>query len=102
VASAAQSVGSAASDVGEKVKKPLAKVGGPALTGAATAAGLAGGALLGLKYAGRRKRVLGVPIPGTGNGLARQVGKAGKQAAELAREVRSAREKAEQIGKAIT
>jgi hypothetical protein len=58
------------------------------------------------------KRVLGVPIPGTGSGidgLAKQVGKAGKQfkktskqLGELTDEVRSARKKAEEVGKAIS
>lgn len=102
VASAADGVSSAAGDVGDKLKAPLAKAKGPALTGIATAAGLAGGALLGAKYASRPKKVLGVPIPGTGNGLAKQLGKAAQQLGELAKEVRAAREKAEQVGKAIT
>ena len=58
------------------------------------------------------KKVLGIPVPGTGNGLhdvAKQVGKAGKQfkkaskqVGELTDEVRAAREKAEEIGKAIS
>ena len=58
------------------------------------------------------KKVLGIPVPGTGggiDGLAKQVGKAGKQfkkaskqVGELTDEVRAAREKAEQVGKAIS
>jgi hypothetical protein len=67
---------STVAEVGQKVAAPLSKVKGPGVAGAATAAGLVGGAVIGMKYAGRRKRVLGVPIPGTGNGLARQVKKA--------------------------
>jgi Sec-independent protein translocase protein TatA len=56
--------------------------------------------------------VLGIPVPGTGggiNGLAKQVGKAGKefkkaskQVGQLTDEVRAAREKAEQVGKVIS
>jgi hypothetical protein len=82
------------------------------LAGAGTVAGLVGGVVLGSKYARKPKRVLGVKVPGTGgglDGLAKQVGKAGKQfkkangqLSELTAEVRSAREKAEQVGKVIS
>ena len=50
-------------------------------------------------------KVLGVPIPGTGRGLdgvAKEIGKAGKQLGTLANEVRTTREKAEDIGKALS
>ena len=83
------------------------------MVGLATGAiGLVGGAVLGQRLGRKPKRVLGVPIPGTGRGLdgvAKQVGKAGKQFAkaskqvgELTNEVRAAREKAEEVGKAIS
>jgi hypothetical protein len=68
--------------------------------------------VLGSKFARKPKRVLGVKVPGTGggvDGLAKQVGKAGKQFkkankqfGQLTNEVRSAREKAEQVGKVIS
>jgi hypothetical protein len=76
------------------------------------AAGLVGGAVLGTRLAKKPKKVLGVPIPGTGRGLdgvAKQVGKAGKQfkkaskqVSQLTDEVKAAREKAEEVGKAIS
>ena len=68
--------------------------------------------MLGSKFARKPKRVLGVKVPGTGagiDGLAKQIGKAGKQftkaskqIGELTDEVRSAKEKAEQVGKVIS
>ena len=67
---------------------------------------------LGSKFARKPKRVLGVKVPGTGSGIdgfAKQVGKAGKefkkaskQLGNLTDEVRTAREKAEQVGKVIS
>jgi hypothetical protein len=76
------------------------------------AAGLIGGAVIATRLGKKPKKVLGIPVPGTGggiDGLAKQVGKAGKQfkkangqLSELTTEVRSAREKAEQIGKVIS
>jgi hypothetical protein len=76
------------------------------------AAGLVGGAVIATRLGKRPKKVLGIPVPGTGggiDGLAKQVGKAGKQfkkaskqVSELTDEVRAAREKAEQVGKAIS
>jgi hypothetical protein len=83
------------------------------VTGVATAAaGLVGGVVLGTRLGNKPKKVLGVKIPGTGsglNGVAKQVKKAGKQfqktskqVAELTDEVRTARKKAEDVGKAIS
>ena len=82
------------------------------LAGVGTVAGLVGGVVLGSKFAKKPKRVLGVKVPGTGSGmdgLAKQIGKAGKQftkaskqLGELTDEVRSAKEKAEQVGKVIS
>jgi hypothetical protein len=56
--------------------------------------------------------VFGVPVPGTGRGLdgvakqvkkaGKQVGRTSKQIAELTDEVRAARKKAEDVGKAIS
>jgi hypothetical protein len=82
---------------------PAAKLKGPATAGLAAAAGVVGGAVLGTRLASKPKKVLGVPVPGTGrNGLAKQVGKAAKQLGELTEEVRAARKKAEDVGKAIS
>jgi hypothetical protein len=68
--------------------------------------------VLGTRLGGKPKRVLGVKLPGTGggfDGVAKQVKKAGKQlgktskqVAELTDEVRAARQKAEDVGKAIS
>ena len=79
---------------------------------ATAAAGLVGGVVLGKRLGSGPKKVLGVKIPGTGagmNGVAKQlkkagkqVGKASKQIAELTDEVRAARQKAEDVGKAIS
>jgi hypothetical protein len=76
------------------------------------AAGLVGGVVLGTRMNHKPKKVLGMPIPGTGSGLtgvAKQVKKSGKQAkkvgkqiGELTEEVRAARKKAEDVGKAIS
>jgi hypothetical protein len=71
----------------------------------AAAAGVVGGVVLDRKKLNRRKRVLGVPVPGTGRGLdgfTQQVGEAGKQLGKLATEIRETREKAEQVGKALS
>jgi len=76
------------------------------------AAGVVGGVVLGTKLNSKPKKVLGVKIPGTGagmTGVAKQVKKSGKQAkkvgkqiGELTEEVRAARKKAEDVGKAIS
>jgi hypothetical protein len=97
---------SASSDNGTTSKLPI-------IAGLATgAAGLIGGAVLGKRLRGKPKRVLGIQVPGTGSGLdglAKQVGKAakqfkkaGKQVGELTDEVRAAREKAEEVGRAFS
>lgn len=83
------------------------------MAGIATgAAGLIGGAVLGTRLGKKPKKVLGISVPGTGggiDGLAKQVGKAGKQfkkaskqVGQLTEEVRAAREKAEEVGKVIS
>ena len=97
----------ASSDDGATSKLPI-------IAGVATgAAGLIGGAVLGKRFAGSKpKRVLGIQVPGTGSGmdgLAKQVGKAAKQfkkaskqVGELTDEVRAAREKVEEVGRAFS
>ena len=83
------------------------------ITGLATAAaGIVGGVILGKRLNERPRHILGVRVPGSGAGmsdLVKQVkrsGKhlrtAGKQIADLTDEVRAAREKAEDIGRAIS
>jgi hypothetical protein len=71
-----------------------------------------GGVVLGQRLGGKPKKVLGMRIPGTGrgfDGVAKQVKKAGKQfkktskqVGDLTDEVRAARKKAEDVGKAIS
>jgi hypothetical protein len=92
------------SGIAGKVTGTLSKAKGPAVTGAATAAGLVGGAVIGSRFGRKPKRVLGIPIPGTGrgaDGLAKEVRKAGKQFGELAEEIRVTRKKAEDVGGAL-
>lgn len=83
------------------------------IAGVATAAaGLVGGVVLGTRLGGKPKKILGMKVPGSGAGLgdvAKQVKKAGKQfkktskqISDLTDEVRTARKKAEDIGKAIS
>ena len=69
--------------------------------------GIAGGIVLGRTALQRQRKALGVPIPTTSRkidlkGLGQQVGEAGRQFAKLAQEVHAVREKAEQIGRAIS
>jgi hypothetical protein len=68
--------------------------------------GVAAGALGGMAVARRRRvKVLGIPLPGTRNGLtgiSKEIGKAGKQLGKLASEVRATREKAGEVGKALS
>jgi hypothetical protein len=83
------------------------------IAGVATAAaGLVGGVVLGTRLGGKPKKVLGKKVPGTGAGLggvAKQVKKTGKQVqmagkhvADFTDEVRAARKKAEDVGKALS
>jgi hypothetical protein len=62
--------------------------------------GVLGGVVLG-RGLKRRRKVLGIPLPRT-NGLSKQIGEAGKQFGKLASEVRATRQKAEEVGKAIS
>ncbi len=74
------------------------------------ALGIAGGILLGRTALQRRRSVLGIPVPdkidlgGVSQKIGdagRQVGDAGQQLGKLVGEVRSLREKAEQIGRVL-
>jgi hypothetical protein len=93
---AASAVGEAGRSVTKSAVFPVAS----AMGGAAAALALA------QRRDKRRKKVLGISIPGTGgssvDGLAKNVGEAGKQLARLADEVRTGRKKAEEIGKALS
>ena len=93
-----QSVKQTAQSAGSAVKGVVVPV-------ATAALGAAAGVVLGRTALARRRKVLGVKVPGTGGGLdtlAKNVGEAGKQLGRFAGEVRVAREKAEEIGKALT
>jgi len=72
------------------------------LTGAI---GVAGGVLLGRKALQRDRKVLGIPVPSKvdvdTSGLTHTIAEAGRQFGRLAGEVRTVREKAEQIGKVL-
>jgi hypothetical protein len=77
---------------------------GAAVPVATAVAGAAAGVVVGRRNRKPRK-VLGIPIPGTRNGLgglAKEVRKAGKQFGHLASEVQTTRKKAEDVGKAIS
>jgi hypothetical protein len=65
--------------------------------------GVAGGVLLGRNGRAKAKKVLGVEIPSKidFSGVGEQLGEAGRQFGKLANEVRSVRQKAEQIGRAL-
>jgi hypothetical protein len=87
----------------------LKSVGVSVATGTlGAAAGIAGGILIGRTAAGKKSRsVLGVKLPAQRidfSGLsdfAKSVNDAGRQFGKLAGEVREARQKAEEIGKAL-
>ena len=66
--------------------------------------GVAGGVLLGRTALAREHKVLGIPLPKKVDlgGVGQQIGEAGRQLGKLAGEVRGVREKAEQIGKALS
>jgi hypothetical protein len=72
---------------------------------ASVAVGVIGGVMLDRRGLRRRRKVLGIPLPSSRNGfdgLTKQIGEAGKQFGKLASEVRTTREKAEEVGKAIS
>jgi hypothetical protein len=79
-------------------------VGAVVLPITTAAAGVAGGILLARTKLRHQRKILGVPMPGKKVDLAdlsKQVGEAGRQFGNLASEVKAAREKAEQISRAI-
>ena len=96
LSAAASAIGEAGRSVTRSAAFPVAS----AMAGAAAAMALA------QRRGKHRRKVLGISIPGTGagsvDGLARNLGEAGKQLARLADEVRTGRKKAEEIGKALS
>jgi hypothetical protein len=108
MSSGAETVAGSAQSVGHAVGTAASKAKGPAIAGGAALAGLVGGMTLASR--GGHRRVLGVPVPGTRRALinvkrpsranttrdlvkaAGRMGNAGRQMAELATEVRLARE----------
>jgi hypothetical protein len=110
VTSGAQSTTSGAKTAGNALGGAAQKAKGPALAGGAALIGLAGGLAI---ARGGRRRVLGVPVPGTRRPLVKvavprgtrtrvrgkdvikaagEVGSAGRRVGELAGEVRMVRE----------
>jgi hypothetical protein len=81
-------------------------IGVPVATGTlGAAAGIAGGVLLGRTIAKRPKRVLGIKMPRPQTDFSevvRSLNAAGKQFGKLAGEIRTTRQKAEEIGKALS
>ncbi len=82
-------------------RNTIASIGIPVVT---ATIGVAGGILLGRTTLQRNRKVLGVPLPTKVDfgGVTRQIGEAGRQFDNLAQEVRTVREKAEQIGRVIS
>jgi hypothetical protein len=71
---------------------------------ATAAAGAAAGLVLG-RTRRRPRKVLGISIPGSRNGLdgvVKEIRRAGEQLGNLANEVQTTRKKAEDVGKAIS
>jgi hypothetical protein len=68
------------------------------------AIGMAGGVALGRSTGHRDRKVLGIPVPEKIDlgGIGQQIGDAGRQFGKLASEVRTVREKAEQVGRILT
>jgi hypothetical protein len=103
---ATETVSSAASSVRDTAAEAGHTIGLPVATGTlGAAAGIAGGVLLGRTIAKRPKKVLGITMPhhqADFSDVVRSVNAAGKQLGSLAKEVRTARQKAEEIGKALT
>src|SRR5207253_4699348 len=96
LSAAATAIGDAGKSVTKSAVFPVAS----AMAGAAAALALA------QRRGNRRKKVLGISIPGTGTGgvdaLAKNIGEAGKQLARLADEVSTGRKKAQEVGRALS
>jgi hypothetical protein len=72
---------------------------------ASAVVGVAGGVILGRNAWQGRSKTLGVPVAKKSidfSGLGKNIGEAGRQFAKLAQEVHAVREKAEQVGRAIS
>lgn len=91
----------------EQPRFVIARIAVPAVSGAV---GIAGGILLGRNALQRNRKVLGIPVPSKVDlsGVSQHIGEASRQFGKLAGEVRTAagevrsvREKAEQIGKVL-
>jgi hypothetical protein len=100
---------SAASDGGGNVLRTVGSVGKFAVRNvgvpvASAAIGAVAAVALEQRRMDRRRKVFGIPLPRrTGvDGLARSIGEAGKQFGKLADELRESREKAQQVGKALS
>jgi hypothetical protein len=95
--------GTALRAAGKAGKFAVKNVGVPV---ASAAVGAVAATALEQRRANRRRKVLGVPLPRVRgvefDGLAKSIGEAGKQFGRLADEVRQSREKAEQVGKALS
>lgn len=78
-------------------------IGISVLTGAI---GVVGGVLLGRTALQRQHKILGLPLPSKVDidlgGITQQIGEAGRQLGKLAGEVRTVRERAEQIGRVLS
>jgi hypothetical protein len=98
-------VANTAESAGSSIKDTVTNVAIPAVTGAI---GIAGGVLLGRTALQRNRKVLGVTVPGVKvkkvdvTNMTRTIGEAGRQFGKLAGEVKTAREKAEKISRAIS
>jgi len=108
VQNAKETVAGGAQSAGQAIGTAATKAKGPAMAGGAALAGLVGG--MAIASRGARRKVLGVPVPGTRRPLVKiktprrnsvakdvakaagQMGSAGRQMAELATEVRLARQ----------
>jgi hypothetical protein len=103
---ATETISSAASGVRDTAAEAGRTIGVPVATGTlGAAAGIAGGVMLGRTIAKRPKKVLGMKVPHRQTDLsdvARSINAAGKQFGKFAGEVRTARQKAEEVGKALT
>jgi hypothetical protein len=92
-------------DTNHSGREGKSSLGVSMVTGAiGVAGGIAGGILLGRNALARNRKVLGVEMPSRIDfgGVTQQIGEAGRQFGKLAGEVRTVREKAEQLAKALS
>jgi hypothetical protein len=100
----ASTSGASRSGSNHSARDTIVNVGLPVVT---ATLGVAGGVLLGRMVLQRNRKLLGIPVPGKVavngvSGMTQQIGEAGRQLGKLASEVRSVREKVEQIGRVIS